>query len=155
MKHLLPLFLSLFWATTSYAQDRAVQDIPEGEDRIVAVKKGEPAPYEGQLFDNPTALRWANWLRQYELKLDADLDYARKVCEAEIRYKGELLSIEEQRYAVVTKMYQLEVAEKETQISQLRFELSHTPWYRSTWFGVTVGAVAMGAAIGTGYFLSR
>lgn len=49
------------------AQDLVPPAIPPGEDRIVVIQAGSPAPFRGQLFDDTTALRWLNarlWLQE-------------------------------------------------------------------------------------------
>jgi hypothetical protein len=147
--------LLLTVATTVSAQERVLQDIPPGEDRITEVRKGEAAPYDGQLFDHPTALRWANWLIQYQLLLQVDGEYQRKVCKAEIDYRNQLIALEQEKYQQVTHDYQGQLAIRDAQISQLRMELEHPKWYRSVWFGVTAGVVATGVAVSAGYLLSK
>lgn len=60
------------------AQPPTPPRIPAGDDRIVALRRGEPAPFDGQLLDTDTAIRWTyrlEWYdselqRQYQLRLD-------------------------------------------------------------------------------------
>jgi hypothetical protein len=75
----------------------AIVTFPAGEDNIVAVKKGESAPYAGQLFDENTSLRWAMWLQQYKLRYGTDLKAAKDACAVNIQREKEYRSIEEDR----------------------------------------------------------
>lgn len=155
MKRIISLLLCLSMTTPVLAQERAVQDIPPGEDQITPMRKGEAAPYDGQLFSNPTSLRWANWLKQYQLRLQLDEDYNKRMCAAETDYRDRLLEIERQKYTEVTGSYQVQVATRDNQIQQLRFEASNPPWYKTVWFGFTVGVVVTAAAVGVGYVSGR
>ena len=144
------LSVSLLVSSNVLAED--VQDIPPGQDKIVPLKKGDPAPYDGQLFDTPTALRWGNWLLQYKLRLKSDVDYQKKLGEADVglwKHKYELL---ESKYTMVTTDYQKKVVDLETQTTKLRDEIANPPWYRSPLFGFVTGIVVTGACVGLGFY---
>lgn len=70
---------------------------PPGEDNITAVKKGEAAPYAGQLFDENTSLRWAMWLQQYKLRYGLDLKATQESCQVLVKYSAEYRAIESER----------------------------------------------------------
>ncbi len=124
----------------AFADPPPVVDVPPGEDRIEVVKKGDPAPYTGQLFDQATALRWANWLQQYKVRLALDLELQRKTMQADVDYQKKLVAIGEEKYTRA-------VGALETENKALKLELANPPFYKTTWFGVIVGAVAMGSAV--------
>ncbi len=129
-----------------------IQEIPPGEDKIVPLKKGEPAPFDGQLFDTPTALRWGNWLLQYRLRLQADVEYQKKLGAADLelwKHKYELLDT---KYVTVTSDYQKKVTALEVQNDKLREEITNPPWYRSQLFGFVTGIVVTGACVGLGFY---
>ena len=135
--------------------DDGVKDIPPGDDRIVVVREGEKAPFTGQLFDQPTALRWSNWLLQYKLRLQVDADYTKKVNEADRKLRERKLEIEQEKYKTVTLDYQKQVATLSSKVSVLENELRNPPWYKSVWFGVVLGVVTASAAVGTGILIAR
>jgi hypothetical protein len=97
---------------TAYGQ--AVQDIPPGEDRITAVHAGEPSPFAGQLFDNDTALRWGNWLRQLRARLVIDVQKERNVCAVRTDGLNKELDVERAKYAEMTRIYEKRIAELST-----------------------------------------
>lgn len=74
-----------------------VVTFPSGEDTITAVKKGEAAPFAGQLFDENTALRWAMWLQQYKLRYGLDLKAAQDSCQVVVKHSESYRLIEEER----------------------------------------------------------
>jgi len=71
--------------------------LPAGDDNITAVKKGYPAPYDGQLFDENTSLRWAMWLKQYELRYGTDLKAAQDSCKVLVAHEDSYRVIEQER----------------------------------------------------------
>lgn len=117
--------------------DPAIVTFPPGTDKIVALKKGQEAPYDGQLFDTPTSIRWGNWLEQYQLRLKIDVEAEKKISVAQIEYMNELLKIERKQYETVTKNYQVRIVELEKKLNEPR------PWYKSGVFQFTMGAVCM------------
>src|SRR5574343_718010 len=84
--------------TTSTAKGQDVKDIPPGSDRVVPIKEGDKAPFSGQLFDNPTALRWANWVDQYRLKLKSERLYFEQTKELEKKWFDARISAEQDKY---------------------------------------------------------
>ena len=109
--------------------------IPEGPDRIVAIEAGEVAPFSGQLFDPPTALRWANWLRQYSLRLRLSAEFEREARAIRQAYTADLLRIERERGARAEAALEESLRQREAELDRAL----NPPWYSSTWFGVTMG----------------
>lgn len=148
MRTFLALCLSIsLIASPLHAQTKPVVDVPPGEDNIVVVKKGEPAPFTGQLFDPSTALRWANWLEQYKLRLRTDVELEQK--------KAELgVALWQQKYSIQKDFYEQQLTLSLRTQNELLAKANDTPWYRSVWFGVTLGAVGTGLLVGgTAYAL--
>lgn len=131
--------LSIFWGSVSQAQD--VQDIPAGEDVIAAVKKGEPAPFNGQIFDINTALRWANWLSQYKGKLAAVERRERALCQSELSYQHDLDQLEIDELKTLNIDLKTRLKRSETVKAQAEYDRDHPSWYSSVWFGVALGAL--------------
>lgn len=127
-------------ATDAAATDPPVQAIPPGDDKIVVVTQGQPAPFTGQLFDNNTAVRWGNWLQQYKFRLTLDVDTQKKLDSIQLDLLTKKLELEREQYRQVTSDYQIQVA-------TLQEELRNPPWYKSPWFGFGCGIVASVALV--------
>ncbi len=134
----------LLLAFPARGQDSKVDTVPPGTDRIVSIKMGVEAPFEGQLFDNATALRWANWLRQYKLRLKVDVEEQQKLCTVRLDAASKVLDAEKARSRTIELAY-------EKRLRELQFEMANPPWYRSPTFYITVGVVGTVAAIVGGY----
>jgi hypothetical protein len=119
-----------------------VVNIPAGEDKIVPMKKNEPSPFEGQLFDNDTALRWANWLVQYKQLVKTNAALQKRLCEIDVNLANRKLEIEQEKNNKI-------VPDLEAKLAKATNEAEHPPFYRTFWFGATVGVtVASLAAVG-------
>ena len=116
-----------------------VKDIPTGNDVIISLRKGESAPYDGQLFDNPTSMRWANWLRQYKVFLPQQVELERSLGEA----KAEVWK---QKYNLLEKQYTFSQNEYGKRITNLELQVASPPWYQTVWFGMAVGATVTATA---------
>ena len=133
--------LSALLPQLALAQDLPkVQPIPPGDDKIVVVRVGDKAPFTGQLFDDPTALRWANYLQQYQYRLKTDVELQRRTDQAEIDYGQKLLVAERARYQEVTADYQKRLADEIARGAS-------PPFYQSMWFGVVVGVAGTALAV--------
>lgn len=118
-----------------------IQAIPPGEDQIVVLREGQPAPFSGQLFDNPTALRWANFLKQYRERLSLDSTYQQALCAASMEVAGRRLSFCEEKYKKVSSYL-------EQELSDVRKELRDPPFYKNVWFGVAGGILLTTVVVG-------
>lgn len=118
----------------------ALLPIPSGEDVILVVHAGDKAPITGQLFDQPTALRWANYIQQYRARYALDLEYQSKVCAADAELARTKLELQQKTYDAVTKDLQAKLVKAQA-------DAADTPWYRSVGFGVGVGVVGTVAII--------
>lgn len=138
----------LLVTSSVYAADvtEDLVDIPPGPDNIVVLKQGETAPFTGQLYDNPTAFRWAGWLMQYKLRLSAGLEYQRKLCETDTKLAETKLELEKEKGATLAEDYSIALDESGAKIHNLE----NPPFFRTAWFGFTMGVVVSGIAIATG-----
>lgn len=117
-------------------------DIPAGEDKIVPVRKGTPAPYAGQLFSDSTALRWGNWLEQYRLQVPLLLKTQETVCLTEIKYRDDVLVVHREASMAIQGDLRVRLERVEEKNAVLQAELAKGPaWYNSRGFGIIVGAV--------------
>lgn len=131
------------------ADETDVVNIPAGDDKIVPMRKNEPAPFEGQLFDNDTALRWANWLVQYKQLVKSNAALQRRLCEIDVNLANRKLEIEQEKNNKI-------VPDLEKKLAAAKDEVDHPPFYRTFWFGATIGlATASLAAVGVAVVASQ
>jgi hypothetical protein len=135
------LVLALTLTTRALAEEPVVEAIPPGDDKIVVVREGDKAPFTGQLFDGPTALRWANWLQQYRHILRLTVEHDQKVCQVKLNYDAEVLTIEKKRAAATEQDLRDRLVKSETARADAEYRAEHPAWYRTVWFGVGVGVV--------------
>ena len=135
-------------ASSSQAQVPTLPPIPPGEDRIQFLPEGRSAPYSGQLFDNDTALRWGNWLKQWKLRYEIDLNEQARLCANDRYLQQYRLELEQEKYNRMVATYQQEVTRLNTIIQ------TPTPWYQSPWVYVGVGVVGTVAVVGLGAYLA-
>jgi hypothetical protein len=119
-----------------------VSTTPAGDDRIVVVREGDRVPFTGQLFDGPTALRWANWLEQYRQLLPTTHQHDEQVCQIKLNYDAKVLTVEQQRAKAVEQDLKQRLAGSEKQRAAAEYEAQNPAWYRTVWFGAGVGVVA-------------
>jgi hypothetical protein len=134
----------LFYATPAHADTYSPKDIPPGEDVIVAVKKGAPAPFDGQIFDINTSLRWANWLVQYREHQEIEAARTKSLCNTELAYYQELADVEIMRLDGLNQDLMGRLKKSEQARLQLKYELDNPPWYESNLFFFALGAVTVG-----------
>lgn len=114
--------------------------VPPGDDVIVAIRKGDPAPFTGQLFDEKSALRWANYLQQYKYRLAADVAFQKQYDQATIDYLKKSLEDANKTAATSTQSLQLQLATAQD-------AAQNPPFYKTFWFGVVIGFVIAGGAV--------
>lgn len=124
-----------------YAQTPPIATIPPGEDKISAVKKADPAPYDGQLYSTDTAIRWAFWLQQYKFRLKSDVETAQQICKAETDYRDKSLVIEQKRADKVEKDLTDRLLRSEKARLTAEDEARNPPWYRTREFGLVLGVI--------------
>jgi hypothetical protein len=125
-------------ASTAHGQE------PPGEDVIVTLKKNQPAPFDGQLFDNPTALRWGIWMQQMQSRHQVELDAKTKHCDTELAFKDIEIQLNAEMSQKVMADLTKRLEKSEQERLQLRYELDHPPWYQSNLFYFAIGAITVG-----------
>lgn len=107
------------------------------------------------MFSPETALRWANWLKQYQLVLKLNHEYDTKICKANTDFLQTSLDQERARYKTVSDDYQKRLAAAQDENNQLRLQLSSPPWYNTVWFGVGLGVLTTSVAVGMGIYAAK
>lgn len=134
------------WAFAADDVPEDLIDIPPGPDNIVILNEGEKAPFSGQLYDNPTASRWGGWLLQYRYKLTAGIELQKKLCASETKLLETRLGLEKESKAILLEDYSLALDEESMKIRRLE----HPPFFRTAWFGFTMGITVSVVAISAG-----
>jgi len=151
---LLTYVLILIFPVVAMAEETTVQTIPAGDDQIEVLIQGKPAPFTGQLFSQDTALRWANWLTQYKLRLVQDVEYEKKICAAELNFKETVTFAEAERNKTINDDLRARILRLEGYNAKLNEKINNPSFFRSTEFGLILGvvgssAVAVAIAIAT------
>ena len=141
-------FLIAFLMPAIVLAQTPIRTLPTGEDKIVVLPKGKEAPYDGQLFDNATALRWANWLQQYKLRLSEDVKMEIELCKVRMDYKDKVLEIEKDRGKTIELDLRTRLRRSEETRLLAEEAYRNPPWYNGRTFGVVVGVVATSVIFG-------
>ena len=142
----------VLYSRTAFAEDSVprVEDIPPGEDRIVSVTAGSPAPFTGQLFDPETSLRWANWLAQYKLRLQHLESFSAERLTIERAFQAKQETILANAAHREASWYQSQLQAQSAETLRLKQEMSDPPFYRTVWCGFVAGVLTVSLAIGVG-----
>ena len=124
-----------------------VVTFPPGDDNITAIRKGEAAPYAGQLFDENTSLRWAMWLQQYKLRYGTDLKAAQSDSSVLVIHEREYRSIEAERNAQSEKDLKERLLSSEKARLEAEEKLRNPPFWKEPGFWFGAGAVTTRIAV--------
>lgn len=130
-------------------------DVPPGEDRIVVAREGTPAPFTGQLFDQPTALRWGNRIVRYRMRirlLEQELTVTRDAYEASIT---ERLRLQSESYGREIEGLRTDLRDQAARYESELAQHRNPPFYE-TWgfaFGMGVLLTAVVVAVVGGLIL--
>ncbi len=141
------VFVFLFPAFVSAQKPAPLWTLP-GEDKIVVLRKGAEAPFDGQLFSNETALRWSSWLEQYQERLELDVSRATDLAQVELVYQQTLLESERKNHDTIRTDLQLRLERSEKARLAAEEAVRNPPWYRTREFGLVLGVVGSAAILG-------
>lgn len=137
------LVAALFLPSLVFAQELPSPQVvtyPPGDDKIVVVHKGDPAPFTGQLYDDSTAVRWAVWLQQYKGRYAIDMKAAEEVCSVKLSTAERLAAIAAERDATVHADAVKRLNSLEEARLKAEEELRHPAFFSrpAVWFAVGV-----------------
>lgn len=126
-----------------------ITTLPAGDDNITAVRKGDPAPYAGQLFDENTSLRWALWLQQYKLRYGTDLKAAQDGCKVLVAHEDTYRTIEVDRNSKSEKDLRERLLAADKARLEAEEKLRNPPFWKEPglWFAVGVLTTSVAAAL--------
>lgn len=118
------------------------------EDEIVPLRRGERAPFEGQLFSTETAFLWGNRLERFRLiNEQLRLQHQEELQVVRDNYEG--------RIEVLTASYDGELRELRVDLREQVIALSeelekerNKPWYKTWGFGFGLGLVVSSVVLG-------
>lgn len=140
---------SLYWSSTTHAQN-PLPAVPPGDDVIEAVKKGDPAPFDGQLFDTNTALRWGLWLKQYKSLVGLEAERAEQICKVRLDYDKTILGIEREKFETVETDLKERLKRTDAALQKAKYELANPAWYETGTFYFALGVATSGALVWVG-----
>jgi hypothetical protein len=120
---------------------------PPGDDKITVVRKGDPVPYTGQLFEDNTALRWAVWLQQYKARYGLDMKAEQDSCQVRLQHTSDLAKIEADRTAKIEADLRQRLKDTDAQRLKLEEELRNPGFFKQPGLWVGVGVVTTLAAV--------
>ncbi len=134
--------------TIAYADDS-----PPQEERVTTIKKGDPAPFSGTLFNTPAAARLMIDLEFTQQTCKVETDRQLGLLRADLQLKIDLCSARNE--ALMLRHSEILLI-KNDQIAFLEKQFKPRPWYQTTEFGVVMGVVlGIGITIGAGYALGQ
>lgn len=155
MSRLLAVVLALAILLVPLRVHGQVQDIPPGDDKIVPLRLNEPAPFAGHLYSPETALRWANWLQQYQLRLELEQDTQKRVCQAELAFQDEKAQLKEEEYLRVRQDLSTRLSLSEAARKKAEYELAHPSWYNTRGFNIGLGVFLSLSLVGLAAVIVR
>jgi len=149
MKKLLITLAILLSSVTAKADDAdnpyrlppPIITLPEGDDSIIPLTKGQPAPFSGQLYSTDTALRWGFWLQQYKYRLDKDITQCHQLEDIELSYQEKKYTILQDQYNSTVSHYNDLLRKSEAARLQAEEDAKNPPFYQTATFGLGLGAV--------------
>lgn len=134
-------------ANKAEAQETAIPatpDFPPGDDRIIPLVTGERAPFDGQLFDQDTALRFGFRIQRLRLQLEQGVAREREICAVQTDLWETKFDLNQERYDFNLGLLRIALADSQKAADVLAEQLAEAgdpPWYRTVEFGIVVGVV--------------
>ena len=134
--------------TVAYADDT-----PPQEEKVTTIKKGDPAPFTGTLFNTPAAARLMVDLEFTQQTCKVETDRQLGLLSADLQLKIDLCAARNQALSLqLTELTQI----KDDQIRFLEGQLKPRPWYETTEFGIAIGVIlGVAVTVGAGYALGQ
>lgn len=135
------------------AQDEPVEapvppDEPPGDDRIQPLSARQAAPFDGQLLDTDTAIRWTHRLEWYYDELHLAYRLRATLLAAERRsHEIELRLTTESMQREIEGLRQ-DLRDQAATAAQALAQAREHPWYDTFVFGFVVGVLAVGLVMG-------
>ena len=128
-------------------EEPPILPIPEGDDLIVSLSRGQVAPFAGQLFSPDTAIRWGNYLTAFKYRLHLDVEKERALCLSSQELSESILEAEKARAVKVEASLTEHLLLSESKRMEAEEALRDPPWYRTVTFGAVLGIVGSVAVL--------
>jgi hypothetical protein len=129
--------------------------VPAGEDKIVPLKLNQPAPFTGELFDLPTAVRFGHFIEQARLRLKEDVLLERRRCNAEMSYLGQRANLERDLRLSEEADYRMRILKLENTNIQLQNSINNPGLLQSPVFWLITGALGASLLFGISAYAMR
>lgn len=143
MIYRLVFLVCLFFSSVVQAQD--VITFPPGDDVIIQMNKGEPAPYQGALYNVDTAIRWGYWLQQYKLRLKEDVEAEKRKCKVHLEFKDKELKLEREKNELIIDDLRTRLGRAEEGRLNAEDDARNPSFFKTFEFGLIVGVIVTSA----------
>ena len=141
------VFLALWlWATPAHCEDAATTD-DTTMDGAVSVSAGDRAPFDGILFPTELAIQMGFRIETLQARLRLDIDREQRICQAQIEFQDQRLSLETGRRDFQIDLLQHRVDDQAAIIAR------PTPWYQRWGFAFGMGILTSSLLVAGGVAL--
>jgi hypothetical protein len=138
-------FALVLWAQTAHGEEAATEE-PD-MDGAVAVSEGDRAPFDGILFPTELAIQMGFRIETLQTRLRLDIDREQRICQAQIEFQDQRLSLETERRDFQINLLQQRVDDQAAIIAR------PTPWYQRWGFAFGMGILTSSLLVAGGVAL--
>lgn len=139
------IFLGLLiWESPAHCEE-ATEEVDT--DGAVAVSEGDRAPFDGILFPTELAIRMGFRIETLQTRLRLDVDREQRICQAQIEFQDQRLSLEIERRDFQINLLQQRVDDQAAVIAR------PTPWYQRWGFAFGMGILTSALLVAGGVAL--
>ena len=138
-------FTLMLWAQTAHGEEAATEE-PD-MDGAVAVSEGDRAPFDGILFPTELAIQMGFRIETLQSRLRLDIDREQRICQAQIEFQDQRLSLETERRDFQINLLQQRVDDQAAVIAR------PTPWYQRWGFAFGMGILTSSLLVAGGVAL--
>lgn len=139
-------FTLMLWAQTAHGEGSAA-DEPVDVDGAVAISAGDRAPIDGILFPTELAIQMGFRIETLQTRLRLDIDREQRICQAQIEFQDQRLSLETERRDFQINLLQQRVDDQAAVIAR------PTPWYQRWGFAFGMGILTSSLLVAGGIAL--
>jgi hypothetical protein len=139
-------FTLMLWAQTAHGEEAAADETVD-VDGAVAVSEGDRAPFDGILFPTELAIQMGFRIETLQTRLRLDIDREQRICQAQIEFQDQRLSLETERRDFQINLLQQRVDDQAAVIAR------PTPWYQRWGFAFGMGILTSSLLVAGGVAL--
>jgi hypothetical protein len=139
-------FTLMLWAQTAHGEEVVVDETVD-VDGAVAVSEGDRTPFDGILFPTELAIQMGFRIETLQTRLRLDIDREQRICQAQIEFQDQRLSLETERRDFQINLLQQRVDDQAAVIAR------PTPWYQRWGFAFGMGILTSSLLVAGGVAL--